>query len=187
MAATEPTSSTLPPSGGTVDWPDVSGLTRRLDEEIDRAERYGTPVSLLLVVVENLDEIAREHGGELREQTLTYIAGALHRELRSFDRIGIPSLRELAILLPGADGPRGEMVARRVIDRLRAIKVEAAERREALRISVGLAAWRPASTSGLLLQRARAAAARSTNGEHTIAAPPSPEETTPPEPPPSSS
>ncbi len=183
MVATEPTSSIRPPAGGPVDWPDASGLSERLDEEIGRAERYGTPLSLLLVVVENLEEIAREHGAELREQTLAYIAGALDRELRSFDRIAIPSHRELAILLPGADGPRGEMVARRVIDRLRAIKVEASERREALRISVGLASWRPESTSSLLLQRARSAAARSTNGEQSAAAPPPDEETASPEPP----
>jgi diguanylate cyclase (GGDEF)-like protein len=165
MAASESTPNTRPPPGGTIDWPDAPELSERLDEEIGRSERYGTPVSLLLVVVENLDEIAREHGSELREQTLAYIAGALHRELRSFDRIGIPSERELAILLPGADGPRSEMVARRVIDRLRAIKVEAAERREALRISVGLASWRPESTSQSLLERARAAAARAGTGE----------------------
>ncbi len=39
-------------------------------------------------VIENLDEMAREHGGELREQTVAYVAGALRRELRRFDRIG---------------------------------------------------------------------------------------------------
>ncbi len=146
-------------------WPGAEALVDRLDEEIGRAERYGTPLSLLLLVVENLDEIAREHGGELREQTLTYIAGALDRELRRFDRIGLPGRSEVAILLPGADGPRGEMVARRVLDRLRAIKVEAADHREPLRISVGLASWRPESTGDMLLERARAAAARAVNGD----------------------
>jgi diguanylate cyclase (GGDEF)-like protein len=165
MAASEPTASTGPPSGGVSRWPGALELEDRLEEEIGRAERYGTPLSLLLVVVENLDEIAREHGGELRDQTLAYIAGALNRELRRFDRIGIPSERELAIVLPGADGPRGEMVARRILDRLQAIKVEAAERREALRISVGLAAWRPESTAASLLARTRAAAARDGTGE----------------------
>ena len=164
MAASDPTSSSRPPSGGGL-WPGAEGLLDRLGEEIARAERYGTPLSLLLIVVENLEEIAREHGCELREQTLAYIAGALHRELRRFDRVAIPSHNELAILLPGADGPHGEMVARRVLDRLRAIKVEAAERREALRISVGLASWRPESTAASMLQRARLAAARSANGE----------------------
>ena len=165
MSASEPTPSTPPPPGGASRWPGAPELEDRLGEEIARTERYGTPLSVLLVSVENLDEIAREHGGVLREQTLAYIAGALHSELRRFDRVAIPGERELAILLPGADGPHGEMVARRVLDRLRAIKVEAAERREALRISVGLASWRPESTAASMLQRARLAAARSANGE----------------------
>ena len=47
-----------------------------------------------------------------------------------------------AVLLPGADGPRGEIVARRALERLRAIKVEADGTRRPLRVSVGLAAWR---------------------------------------------
>ena len=68
-------------------------------------------------------------------------------------------------MLPGADGPRGEMVARRVLDRLRAIKVEARGQREPLRISVGLAAWTANATPSTMLTRARAAAERSANGE----------------------
>ena len=78
--------------------------------------------------------------------------------LRRFDRIGRPSDRELLILLPGADGPRGEMVARRVLDRLRTIKVEAGGARRPLRVSVGLAAWREGSSGDELLARTRAAA-----------------------------
>jgi len=123
-----------------------------------------TELSCLLVVVDNLEEMAGTHGGELREQTLAYIAGAVSRELRGFDRVGMPSDRELLIVLPGADGPRGEMVARRVLERLRAIKVEARGQRQALRISVGLSAWRPEATPALLISRARAAAERSANG-----------------------
>ena len=65
------------------------------------------------MVIENLDEMTREHGGELREQTLEYVAQALRRELRRFDRIGrggqslMGSDDDLLIILPGADGPRG--------------------------------------------------------------------------------
>ena len=135
-----------------------SALEERLQEEINRAERHGTQLSCLLVVIENLDEMAREHGSELREQTLGYVAGALRRELRRFDRIGRPSERELLIVLPGADGPRGEMVARRVLERLRTIKVEAMGARRPLRISVGLAAWHDGSSGEQLLSRARSAA-----------------------------
>jgi diguanylate cyclase (GGDEF)-like protein len=164
MAASDSTQSFPPPPPGGAGWPQADELDERLREEIGRAERHGTELSVLLVVVDNLEEMAGEHGGELREQTLVYIAGALSRELRRFDRVGMPSEHEVLIVLPGADGPRGEIVARRVLDRLQAIKVEARGQRQALRISVGLAAWRAKSTPAMLLTRARAAAERSANG-----------------------
>jgi GGDEF domain-containing protein len=160
-----------------IDWPGPAALDARLLEEIGRAERHGTQLSCLLVVVEDLEELAGEGVPatpevaleQLREQTMTYIATALSREIRRFDRVGMPSDRELLVVLPGADGPRGEMVARRVLDRLRAIKVEARGRREPLRISVGLVAWTANATPSTMLTRARAAAERTANGENGAA------------------
>jgi hypothetical protein len=61
-------------------------------------------------------------------------------------------------VLPGADGPRGEIVARRALERLRTIKVESDGMRRPLRISVGLAEWQEDIDGDELLERARAAA-----------------------------
>jgi diguanylate cyclase (GGDEF)-like protein len=160
--------SSQPTSVGGFDWPGPPELEARLSEEIGRAERHGTPLSCLLVVIDNLEEMAHEHGSELREQTLVYVAAALRRELRRFDRIGLPTDRELLIVLPGADEPRGEIVARRVLDRLQAIKVEARGQRQALRVSVGLAAWRADISPKALVARARAATARPASLEEQI-------------------
>ena len=148
----------LPP-GSIVCLPAVA-LGERLDEEISRAGRHNTPLSCLLVVIENLDELAKAHGSELSEQTLAYVGKTLRLELRRFDRVGRPGVHELAVLLPGADGPRGEIVARRVLGRLRAIKVEADGTRRPLRISVGLAAWREDLSGEQLLDQTRTAAQR---------------------------
>ena len=133
-------------------------VRERLQEEINRAGRHGTPFSCLLVTVGNLDVLAREHGEELSEQTLAYVGAALRPQLRTFDRVGRPSDSELLILLPGADGPRGEIVARRALERLRTIKVEADGQRRPLEISVGLATWRSELSDEDLLRQARVAA-----------------------------
>ena len=160
MAASDPNLNSDPPADGQPAVLSAPALQRRLEEEINRAGRHGTSLSCLLVTIGNLEELSREHGGDLPEQALAYVAAALQRQLRRFDRIGRPSDRELLVVLPGADGPRGEIVARRALDRLRTIKVEADGARRPLRISVGLAAWREDLSGEDLLAHTRAAARR---------------------------
>ncbi len=172
MAASDsnPRSDRLPPEG--TDCLTPAALRERLEEEVNRAERHGTHLSCLLVVIDNLDEMTREHGSELREQTLEYVAAALRRELRRFDRIGRggwdgqDSDRGLLIILPGADGPRAEIVARRALERLRTIKVEARGTRQPLEVSVGLAPWRTQASADSLLAHARAAVRRDHTPTH---------------------
>jgi diguanylate cyclase (GGDEF)-like protein len=154
----QPSAGPLP--RGSIVCLSAEALDERLDEEINRAGRHGTSLSCLLVVIENLPELAKAHGSELSEQTLVYVGEALRGELRRFDRVGRPSESELAVLLPGADGPRGEIVARRALARLRAIKVEAGGQRRPLRVSVGLAAWQKDVDGNELMAQTRAAARR---------------------------
>jgi diguanylate cyclase (GGDEF)-like protein len=139
-------------------------LESRLEEEIGRCERHGTGLSCLLVTLANARELAYEHGEDMPQRTLDYIAAALARELRRFDRLGRPREEELAIVLPGADSPRGEVVARRVLERVRTIKIESQGTRRPLELSVGLAAWSAEMSAVDLIARARAAAARQ-NGD----------------------
>jgi diguanylate cyclase (GGDEF)-like protein len=152
------------PSGAVLCLP-AAALHERLREEINRAARYGTPLSCLLVSIRNIDELAYEHGEELAVETLEYVARALGSQVRDFDRIGVPAAGELLVVLPGADGPRGEIVARRALARLRSVKVEADGERRPLRISVGLAAWQAQLGADELLEQARAAARSGYNGD----------------------
>ena len=83
--------------------------------------------------------------------------------------------RGLLVVLPGADSPRGEAVARRVLERLRTIKIEADGKRRPLRISVGLAAWGEGVTAEDLIAQTRAAAQRAAGTDvarGTAASPP---------------
>jgi two-component system, cell cycle response regulator len=160
MAASDQDTRSQRASAGAVACLSQSALDRRLAEEINRAGRHGTPLSCLLVTIGNLDELVREHGDGLYEETLTYVARALGSQVRDFDRIGAPSNGELLLLLPGADGPRGEVVARRALQRLRTIKLELDGERRPLSVSVGLAAWREDLSGAELLELARGAARR---------------------------
>jgi diguanylate cyclase (GGDEF)-like protein len=170
MAASDFENRDDPPTAGEAaeDRPltlSAPAVLERLHEEINRAARAGTALSCLVVTVADLKELVRDHGEELAEQTLAYIARALPTQLRNFDRVGRPAQDELLVMLPGADGPHGEAVARRALERLRAIKIESEGERRPLNISIGLATWRAQESAQELLERARATARRPHEGD----------------------
>jgi diguanylate cyclase (GGDEF)-like protein len=159
MAANDPHDSTLPPQGPR-DCLSPAELAARLDEEVSRAGRHRTPLSCLLVNLLEVEQLASAHGQELPVQALDYLAAALGRQLRRFDRVGYAQDGELLVVLPGADERRGEIVARRALGRLHAVKIEVKGQRQALRVSVGVAAWREGLSADQLLAQTRLAAWR---------------------------
>jgi diguanylate cyclase (GGDEF)-like protein len=135
-------------------------LAERLDEEVHRAARQGTQLSCLLVSLDEVGRLSQTYGEDLPGQALAYLAKALIRQLRRFDRVGRAGDSELLVILPGADERRGEIVARRALGRLHSVKVEVEGRREALHISVGIAAWREGLQGAELVSQTRLAAQR---------------------------
>ncbi|MGC2373199.1 MAG: diguanylate cyclase [Solirubrobacteraceae bacterium] len=159
MAANEPHNSTRPPSGPR-ECLSAGELAARLDEEVNRAGRHRTALSCLLVSLDDVEQLAHTHGEQLPARALAYLGEALGAQLRRFDRIGHAAGGELLVVLPGADERRGEIVARRALGRLRAIKIEVEGERRPLHISVGIAAWREGLTAEHLLSQTRLAAQR---------------------------
>jgi GGDEF domain-containing protein len=145
---------------GSIQWLSASAVHERLEEEVSRAGRYGTALSCLLLDLEDLRDLRRAHGPHFAEQVLAYVELALRCELRRFDRVGRASEGELLVVLPGADGPRGEVVARRVLARLRSVKLEVGGVRRPLRFVVSLAAWRAGTSAAALLADVRSVGAR---------------------------
>jgi diguanylate cyclase (GGDEF)-like protein len=139
-------------------------LVARLDEEVNRAGRQRTALSCLLVSLDEVEQLAQAHGEHLPAHALAYLGKTLGRQLRRFDRIGHAAEGELLVVLPGADERRGEIVARRALGRLHAVKIEVDGVRRPLRISVGIAAWREGLTAAQLLSQTRLAARR--HGRH---------------------
>jgi diguanylate cyclase (GGDEF)-like protein len=164
MVAREPTQRAPLAEAGVRAALTPTALSERLEEEISRAERHGTQLSCVLVSVDNLEEMAQEHGSQLFEQTLGYVAAALSTELRRFDRVGRPDEGGVLVVLPGADDTRGEIVARRLLSRLQTIKVESRGSRRPLEVTLAVAAWQ-ADMSGEDLIRRTQQASRTPNGE----------------------
>ena len=88
---------------GTMDpvrWiPDRQEFAHQLSREVSRARRYGHPVSLILLVVDNYDALRFEYGWTVANRLLRSISGALSQHLRESDYLGSYNHNGFGIIL----------------------------------------------------------------------------------------
>jgi diguanylate cyclase (GGDEF)-like protein len=128
-------------------------LWERLHQEMLRAQRQRQPLSVLVLVLENLDELRRVLGTEGASTVVREVARAVQRELRRSDYVAHLAEDRLTCLLPGATAEQAERVAAR-------IRSEVVMRTPA-RVSFGLTAYTGgAEEPSVVLNAAEAAAER---------------------------
>lgn len=115
-------------------------MTLKLEEEFKKACRYGYPLAILLVDVENHDEALANHGRPIAQELLLEAAGIFLCESRDVDCAGRVDEARFLLLLPntGLDGAR--LMADRVFQQVCTRKVRAGDVEVPLRASVGIAA-----------------------------------------------
>jgi mutator protein MutT len=134
-------------------------LHHRLVEEIERARRYGRPLSLILIDVDALGTINDRHGRAAGDQIIFQLVGVMTQSARAIDRVARLSGGGFALLLPetpaGAalgisERLRADIAARRFVART---AVEGFEQELHCTVSCGVAATRAgrsAESEGLL-------------------------------------
>ncbi|HKE16002.1 MAG TPA: diguanylate cyclase [Kofleriaceae bacterium] len=128
----------------------LTGLTnrrefeRRLEEELDRADRHGLPLSLVLLDVDLLKAINDRSGHRAGDRALCAVADALRSSCRSVDIAARVGGDEFAILAPTTSARDALQLATRVQTALRERPAGAAP----LSISIGVADVASASARG---------------------------------------
>lgn len=83
-------------------------------KEIDRARRYGYPLTVIYMDVDDLKAINDRFGHDAGDELLRSLAKAVHRELRMTDLIARLGGDEFCILLPETDPDMAELIVRRL-------------------------------------------------------------------------
>jgi diguanylate cyclase (GGDEF)-like protein len=137
---------------------DLTGLANRrhFREELERlaaaAERHGTPLSLLLLDVDDFKEVNDRHGHAAGDEILREIALTLRRRIRASDLAARIGGDEFAVLLPHTSEDEAAVVASDLIAHLQKGRATSLP----LRVSVGVASGTNALDEALFAQADRA-------------------------------
>ncbi len=124
-------------------------MRRRLHEEIGRAMRTGSPLSCLLLDLDNFKLVNDRNGHQAGDQVLREVGRALVGEFRSFDRVARYGGDEFVAILPNAGLESAAAAAARALARLRALPSR--EANPSMGASIGVAQWQaPMGTDALL-------------------------------------
>jgi diguanylate cyclase (GGDEF)-like protein len=134
-------------------------MRRRLDEEIARAMRAGSPLSCLLIDLDDFKLVNDRYGHPAGDAMLRDVVHALVGEFREFDRVARYGGDEFVVILPNADLRSAAAAAMRALDRL--IGISSREDGAGISASIGVAQWRAPMTTDDLLEACDIALLRS--------------------------
>src|SRR3954468_7209267 len=92
----------------------VRQFRSRLDNEIDRAERFGTPLSLVMLDIDKFKSVNDTYGHQQGDRVLVEVARVLRRLSRDVDLPARYGGEEMAVVLPQTDLRGAEQGAERM-------------------------------------------------------------------------
>ena len=134
----------------------------RVREEIARAQRDKTPLSFVIIDLDDFKRVNDVRGHQAGDELLRQVAGVLQADLRPYDQVARYGGDEFVLLLPGSEEADARVVAERVRDAVANELVGAC--------SVGVAQWHePLDADGLLEHADRALLLAKRTGKGRVA------------------
>ncbi|MFN3768145.1 MAG: diguanylate cyclase [Ectopseudomonas guguanensis] len=137
-----------------------------LAEEAARADRYGTPFSVVLIDIDHFKSVNDTHGHAAGDSVLRQFAGLLRDGVRVVDRVGRLGGEEFLIVLPQTDAEHAEQAMQALQTRINGFSFDRVQRKSA---SFGIAEYRRGESIDSLMERADQAMYRAkANGRDRI-------------------
>ncbi len=130
------------------------GLEEVANKELARAKRYHRPLSMMMLDLDHFKRVNDNHGHDAGDKVLVAFSEACRRSVRSEDLVARMGGEEFAIMLPETDSTATRILAERLLDKVRGLKV--AVEKEAIRIttSIGIAEFHEGDDIAAILRRA---------------------------------
>jgi diguanylate cyclase (GGDEF)-like protein len=86
-------------------------LMERLDIEVERARRFGSPLAVIMMDLDHFKRINDDHGHAMGDSVLMNVGGLVRDGLRQVDLAGRYGGEEFCLILPGTDLAGGAALA----------------------------------------------------------------------------
>jgi two-component system cell cycle response regulator len=146
-------------------------IERALNDEIKRAKRYKSPVTILLLAVDGFGEIAAGHGKLAADSILQGVANFLMRAIRDVDIPGRYDVEHFLIICPQTDASGVGVMAERIRNRVAVERVSDVGQNWTITLSIGVASY-PSNAhkeEDLIEQSAKALTSAQNNGGNSVA------------------
>jgi diguanylate cyclase (GGDEF)-like protein len=137
-------------------------------QETDRVQRMKTPLSLMLLDLDDFSRINHEYGYAAGDRALTELANRFRRQLRSYDLIGRCGEDEFLLALPGCTPENSVALADRIRETILGRPFVFESQSAALTASFGVAASRGRSPVIVLREAERALAMAKLAGKNCV-------------------
>lgn len=128
-------------------------LDEKLSQEVDRASRYGTVLSCLMIDIDHFKQTNDTYGHHAGDRILIQFAELLRREQRSMDFVARYGGEEFVVILPETGSAGARLFAERILRRVQGRPFGEPEASIAVTVSVGIATFpeeRATDAEGLL-------------------------------------
>src|SRR5262245_60440219 len=114
-------------------------VARLMEREVQRALRYGHPLSLLCIEIDRLESLHDLYGVESERRILTAVATLLRSSTRASDVLGTARGNELQVCLPHTPREGAVALARRLLAGCRELEFRGEGRSLRASLSIGIA------------------------------------------------
>ena len=132
-----------------------SALSERMDDEVSRRKRYGTPVSLLMLDLDSFKRINDVYGHLVGDQLLSVVGQLLSDNVRASDFAARFGGDEFAVVLPGTTKTEAYAVAEKIRTAVASLKIlpKDSDSKEPISttVSIGVAAAGDETENGIAL------------------------------------
>jgi diguanylate cyclase (GGDEF)-like protein len=125
-------------------------VMEKIDSEINRALRHGSPMSLLMLDIDHFKRINDTWGHSAGDQVLQAIGKLLRESCRVYDVPGRYGGEEFCIVLPETKPGNTNVVAERIRHRLEATELTCGDGSVVVTASIGIAGMEESDPSGIL-------------------------------------